>query len=33
VQGGRQYVTLGSSKEDWTQAKAQDALQDELANV
>jgi integrase len=33
VQGRRQYVTLGSSREGWTQAKAQDALQDELAKV
>jgi integrase len=31
--GRRQYVTLGSSKDGWTQAKAQDALQDELAKV
>jgi integrase len=31
--GQRQYVTLGSSKEGWTQAKAQAALQDELAKV
>jgi integrase len=33
VQGRRQYVTLGSSKDGWTQARAQDALQDELAKV
>jgi integrase len=31
--GRRQYVTLGSSEDGWTQAKAQDALQDELAKV
>ena len=31
--GRRQYVTLGSSKDGWTQAKAQTALQDELAKV
>ncbi|MGO8904989.1 MAG: hypothetical protein ACLQMH_05110, partial [Solirubrobacteraceae bacterium] len=33
AQGRRQYVTLGSSKDGWTQARAQDALQDELAKV
>src|SRR5436305_4851674 len=31
--GRRQYITLGSSKDGWTQAKAQTALQDELAKV
>jgi integrase len=31
--GRRQYVTLGSSKDGWTQAKAQAALEDELAKV
>jgi integrase len=31
--GRRQYVTLGSSRDGWTQARAQDALQDELAKV
>ncbi len=33
AQGRRQYVTLGSSKDGWTQARAQDALGDELAKV
>src|SRR5436305_12008173 len=31
--GRRQYVTLGSSKDGWTQAKAQDELEGELALV
>src|SRR4051794_24903458 len=31
--GRRQYVTLGSSKDGWTQAKAQDQLEHELARV
>src|SRR5437899_12081410 len=32
--GGRgQYVTLGSARDGWTQAKAQAALRDELAKV
>jgi integrase len=29
----RQYVTLGSSKDGWTQARAQEALEEELAKV
>ncbi len=33
MQGRRQYVTLGSSKDGWTQARAQEALPDELAKV
>ena len=31
--GRRQYVTLGSAREGWTQAKAQDQLERELAAV
>jgi len=31
--GRRQYVTLGTAREGWTQAKAQDQLEDELARV
>jgi hypothetical protein len=31
--GGRQYVALGNSEEGWTQARAQDELERELARV
>ena len=31
--GRRQYVTLGSARDGWTQAKAQDQLERELASV
>src|SRR5208283_1540685 len=33
AQGRRQYVTLGSARDGWTQAKAQDQLERELAAV
>jgi hypothetical protein len=33
AKGRRQYVTLGSAREGWTQSKAQDQLERELAAV